>query len=273
MGGIILAKNLGVLQYILPELEAGIGVEQKGVHIYDVWEHNLRSLQHAADKDYSFHVKLAALLHDIAKPQTRRRSKDGKSWTFYGHDVVGARVSREILNRLKFSRETIDTVSKLVRNHMFFSDVDKITLSAVRRIIVNVGKENISKLVDLRTCDRIGTGRPKEIPYRLRKYQAMIDEAMHDPISVGMLKTDGKRIMDVTREKPGPKIGFILHALLEEVLDDPKRNNETYLDERTLDLVKLPVSELSALGESGKHKKEEEEGKEVAEIRKRHHVE
>jgi len=273
MEGLILAHNIGVLQYIVPELEAGIGVDQNGIHIYDVWEHNLRSLQHAADKNYSFHVKLAALLHDVSKPKSRRWSKDNNDWTFYGHDVVGGRVSREILKRLKFPSETIDTISKLVRNHMFFSDVEKITLSAVRRIIVNVGKENIWELVDLRTCDRIGTGRPKEIPYRLRKYKAMIDEALHDPISVGMLKIDGQRIMDVTREKPGPKIGFILHALLEEVLDEPKRNTETYLEKRTLELIKIPVEELRTLGEKGKEKKEEEEEKEVGKIRKKHWVE
>jgi len=273
MDGIILAHKIGVLRYIVPELEAGINIEQGGIHIYDVWEHNLRSLQHAADKKYSFHVKLAALLHDIAKPKARRSSAGNKEWTFYGHDVLGGRVSREILKRLRFSHETIDTVSKLVRNHMFFSDVEKITLSAVRRIIVNVGKENIWELIDLRTCDRIGTGRPKEIPYRLRKYQAMIDEALHDPISVGMLKIDGERIMDVTREKPGPKIGFILHALLEEVLDDPKRNTETYLEKRTLELIKIPMEELRTLGEKGMEKKEKEEEKEVGKIRKKHWVE
>jgi len=273
MEGIILAHKIGVLQYIAPELESGIEVEQNGIHIYDVWEHNLRSLQHATDKDYSFHVKLAALLHDVAKPQARRWSKEKNDWTFYGHDVVGGRVSREILKRLRFSRETIDTVSKLVRNHMFFSDVEQITLSAVRRIIVNVGKENIWSLIDLRTCDRIGTGRPKEIPYRLRKYKAMIDEALHDPISVGMLKIDGQRIMDVTREKPGPKIGFILHALLEEVLDDPKRNTETYLEERTQELIELPEDELRKFGKQGKEKKDIEEEKEVSDIYKRHWVE
>ncbi|HEC30747.1 MAG TPA: HD domain-containing protein [Candidatus Yonathbacteria bacterium] len=273
MEGIILAHKIGVLQYIAPELEVGIGVDQNGIHIYDVWEHNLRSLQHASDKNYSFHVKLAALLHDVGKPISRRWSKENNNWTFYGHDVVGGRVSREMLKRLRFSRETIDVVSRLVRYHMFFSDVDQITLSAVRRIIVNVGKEHIWELIDLRTCDRIGTGRPKEIPYRLRKYQAMIDEALHDPISVGMLKIDGQKILDVTREKPGPKIGFILHALLEEVLDDPKRNTEIYLEKRTSELIKMSVAELKALGEQGKEKKDTEEKREVAEIRKKRHVE
>ncbi len=272
MEGLVLANKLGVLQYIIPELEKGIDLEQNGDHIYTVWEHNLRAVKHSADRKWPLHVRLASLLHDISKPETRRWSKKKNNWTFYGHDVVGGRVSREILNRLKFPKDMVTTVSKLVRHHLFFSDVEKITLSAVRRIVSNVGPENVWDLMKVRACDRIGMGRPKETPYRLRKYEAMIEEAMRAPISVGMLKIDGAKIMDVTREKPGPKIGLILHALLEEVLDDPEKNTEEFLVKRSQDLIKLPEEELRKLGEKGREKKEEEEEKEVAEIRKRHWV-
>ena len=272
MEGLILAHELDVLQYIVPELEKGIGLEQNGDHIYTIWEHNLRAMKHSADRVWPLHVRLAALLHDISKPETRRWSKEKNDWTFYGHDVVGGRVSREILTRLKFPKDIVVTVSKLVRHHLFFSDVDKITLSAVRRIVRNVGPENIWDLMKVRACDRIGMGRPKETPYRLRKYEAMIEEAMRAPISVQMLKIDGAKIMDVTREKPGPKIGLILHALLEEVLDDPERNTEEFLVKRARELIKLPKEKLEELGEKGKEKKEKEEEKEVTEIRKRHWV-
>lgn len=270
--GIVVAQKLGVLKWIVPELEAGINMEQNGDHIYSVWEHNLRALQHAADRKWPLHVKLAALLHDVSKPETRRWSKDKNDWTFYGHDVVGGRVSREILKRLRFSREIIETVSKLVRYHLFFSDVEKITLSAVRRIVRNVGPDHVWDLMKVRACDRIGMGRPKETPYRLRKYEAMIEEAMRSPTSVGMLKIDGAHLMEVTREKPGPKIGYILHALLEEVLDNPDLNTPKYLEKRSLELVKLSPEELKGLGEKGKEKKEELEEKEIAEIRKKHWV-
>ena len=272
MVGIILAQKLGILKYVIPELEAGIDLEQNGDHIYSVWEHNLRALQHSADRGWPLHVKLAALLHDVSKPETRRWSKENDDWTFYGHDVVGGRVSREILKRLKFPSEIVETVSKLVRYHLFFSDVEKITLSAVRRIVKNVGPENVWDLMKVRACDRIGMGRPKETPYRLRKYEAMIEEAMRSPTSVGMLKIDGVKIISVTRENSGPKIGFILHALLEEVLDNPSLNTEEYLEKRTLELTKLPDEELKKLGEKGKEKKEEKEAQEIEEIRKRHWV-
>jgi len=272
--GVELAYSLGVLKYIIPEIEAGIKIEQKGDHIYDVWEHNLRALQHSADREWPLHVRLAALLHDVSKPETRRAAPAGskKKWTFYGHDVVGGRVAKKILERLKFSKKEIDVVSKLVRYHLFFSDIEQITLSAVRRIVSNVGPENVWDLMKVRACDRIGMGRPKEAPYRLRKYESMIEEAMRAPVSVGMLKIDGAKIMEITGEKPGPKIGLILHALLEEVLDDPKLNTAKYLEKRARELISLPEKELEKLGKAGKEKRAEEEEKELAEIRKRHKV-
>lgn len=272
MQGITVLHETGMLKHILPELEEGISMEQRGPHIYDVWEHNLRAVQHAADKEWPFHVRLAALLHDIAKPRTREWSDEQNLWTFHGHDVVGAKVSREILNRLKYPKDTIKVVSKMVRYHLFFSDPDQITLSAVRRLVRNIGKEYIWDLMKLRVCDRIGTGRPKEQPYRLRKFESMIEEAMRDPVTVSMLKIDGARIMEVTRENPGPRIGWILHALLEEVLEDPKRNTAEHLEERAVELANLADTELKELGEKGKEKQREEDEKELKEIRKKHWV-
>src|SRR3989344_832068 len=153
--GVALLQKFGLLKYIIPELEEGIGCEQAGEQIYPVWDHLLLALQHAADKEWPLEVRLAALFHDIGKPRTRRSALQGrtleiekgstfsrqKKYTFYGHEVVGARMTKKILERLKFSRNDTELVEKLVRNHMFFSDPEKITLSAVRRIIKNVGPE------------------------------------------------------------------------------------------------------------------------------------
>ena len=271
--GIVSCEKLGLLKYICPELEVSIGVTQNQAHAYDVWEHLLRTVQHAADKKFGLEIRLAALFHDIGKPKTRRVSHEtGSQPTFYGHDVVGERITRKILEDLKFSREIIEKVAKFVRWHMFFSDPALISPSAVRRMVANVGKDNIWDLMHVRECDRIGTGRPKENPYRLRKYKAMIEEVMHDPVSVGMLKIDGNRIMEVTHETPGPKIGFILHALLEEVMEDPKLNTPEYLEEKAQELINLDVSELKKLSDKGKEVKEKAEEEIVAEIRKKHKV-
>jgi len=271
MQAIFVAQKLGILKYVIPELEESIGVDQNQAHSFDVFEHLLRSLQHAADKKWSLEVRLAALLHDIGKPASRRWSDEKKDWTFHGHEVVGANIAEKILRDLKFPNETIQTVTNLVRWHMFFSDPDKVTLSAVRRVITNVGVEHINELLNLRICDRIGTGRPKEQPFRLRKYMSMVEEAMRDPITVAMLKIDGKSIMGLG-EKPGPRLGWILHALLEEVLDDPTKNTEKYLRDRASKLMELPEAELKELGEQGKSRKEKEDEAEVQKLRDKHHV-
>lgn len=266
------AYKLGILKYISPTLEEGVGIEQNQAHSYDVFGHLMHAVQHAADKDWELDIRLAALFHDISKPETRRWSDEKKDWTFYGHEVVGARVTKRILEDLHFSREMIEKVTKLVRWHMFFSDPDQITLSAVRRIIANVGKENIWDLLNLRICDRIGTGRPKEQPFRFRKYKAMVEQALRDPISVSMLKTDGNRLMETFHMKPGPEIGHILNSLLEEVLDDPSRNTAQYLDARTGELLQLPLAELEALGRSGKESKDRAEGEEIKKIERKNKV-
>ena len=271
MQAIFVAQKLGILRYTIPELEEGIGIDQNQAHSFDVFEHLLRSLQHAADKDWPLEVRLAALLHDIGKPATRRWSDEKKDWTFHGHEVVGAKIAKKIMQNLRLPAETIDVVSKLIRWHMFFSDPDTVTLSAVRRIITNVGQDHIKELLNLRICDRIGTGRPKEQPFRLRKYMSMVDEAMRDPISVSMLKIDGAKIMELG-EKPGPRIGWLLHALLEEVLDEPGKNTTEYLETRAQELMRLSEPELKAFGEAGKGRKEDEEEAAVQELRKKHHV-
>ncbi len=272
MQGMVLLEKMGLIKYILPEIQASIGCEQGGIHAYDVYEHLLRTLQAAADKGHSTTMRLAALLHDIGKPATRGTGGKNKHYTFFGHEVVGARMTKKILERLKMPRETIDEVEKLVRWHMFFSDPDEITLAAVRRTIVRIGEDNIENLLNLRVCDRIGTGRPKEQPFRFRKYKAMVDEALRDPISVKMLKINGEKIMDITGEKPGKALGYILNALMEEVLIDPGKNSQEYLESRVLELIKLGEAELMELGLAGKAKQAEEEAAALKEIAREHKV-
>ena len=272
MQGIVLLEKMGLIDYILPELRAAMGCEQGGIHAYDVYEHLLRTLQAAADKGFSTNMRLAALLHDIGKPPTRRTGGKNKHYTFFGHEVVGAKMAKKILERLKMSRETIDEVVQLVRWHMFFSDPDEITLAAVRRTIVRIGENNIENLLNLRVCDRIGTGRPKEQPFRFRKYKAMVDEALRDPISVKMLKVDGTRIMHITGEKPGKKLGYILNALMEEVLIEPGKNSIEYLESRVLELNTLDESALTELAAAGKAKQAAEEAAALKEIAREHNV-
>jgi len=152
------------------------------------------------------------------------------------------------------------------------SDTEEITHSAVRRLVRRVGKENIWDLINLRKCDRIGTGRPKEEPYRFRKFQTMIDEVMRDPISVGMLSLNGDIMINELHMKPGPKIGDVLHALLEEVLDDPEKNDLEYQKKRASELYELDENELKKLGERAREVKEDFEEKEIKNLRSKRFV-
>lgn len=268
--GIVMLEKFGLLKNIIPELLEGIKCEQGGAHIYDVYEHLLMALQHAADKNWPLEIRLSALFHDIGKPRTRRPG-DKKAYTFYGHEVVGARMAKKIMERLKFSKKETDLVEILVRMHMFFSDTEQITLSAVRRIIAKVGVENIWLLMNIRECDRVGM-KKKEAPYRLRKYFAMIEQALRDPISVKQLKIDGNFLMNDMKIKPGPRMGWMLNSLLEEVLEDPNKNEVNYLKSRVLELEKLSDLELRQLGEKAKETKEELEDVEVEKLHKKHGV-
>jgi len=100
----------------------------------------------------------------------------------------------------------------------------------------------------------------------------MVEEALRDPLSVAMLNIDGKKLMEITGEKPGPRIGFTLHALLEEVLDDPSRNNTDYLHEKARELSALSDEKLREIGKRGKQKREEAEEDELKKIRDKYWV-
>lgn len=268
--GIEEMHDLGVLERVLPELEEGIGVTQNKDHVYTVWEHNVRAMMHAVEKGWPLKIRLAALLHDVGKPRTKKG--DGPDSTFYGHDVVGGKMTAEILARLRFPNKFIEDVVKLVRWHLFFSDTEVITLSAVRRMVRNVGEENIWDLMSVRYCDRIGMGRPKERPFRLRKYESMVEEALRSPLSVGQLTVRGEDIMKICGIDPGPKIGYILHALLEEVLDDPALNTREHQENRISELCKMSDEELKKIGLEAKQKKETKEEKAISEIRQKYFV-
>jgi tRNA nucleotidyltransferase (CCA-adding enzyme) len=240
--GMILLLETGLLKYIVPELLEGVGVTQNLHHIYTVWEHNIRALKYTVEKKYSLVVRLAAVLHDVGKPKTKRG--DGLKSTFYGHDVVGGRMTAKIMERLKFSKDISERVTKLVRYHLFYYNVGEVTESSVRRLLVKVGPENMEDLLKLREGDRIGSGTPKAVPYKLRHLKYIIDKVSHDPISAKMLKVNGQDIMELLGIAPGPKIGLLLNSLLADVLEEPSRNAREYLEQRIRELNEKSAEEL-----------------------------
>ena len=227
--GFEVLRSGGVLGVILPELLAGYGVPQNEWHAHDVYYHTLATVDAAPADDLT--LRLAALLHDIAKPQT----KDGPH--FYRHEIVGEDVARDILTRLRFPRDQIDTVVKLVRGHMYLAD-PHMTDKTVRRFIQRVGPENLERQFDLRAADIAGSGLPKRDD-RNERFQERVSAilAEHPAISVRDLAVGGADVVAALRRSGrltagsagGPAVGEILRALLERVIDDPALNERTSL--------------------------------------------
>ena len=250
--GILLLHKTKLLQYIIPELEYTVGVKQNKHHTYTVFKHSIESLRHTRSSAKAtdgkqkpeYQIRLASLLHDIGKPKT----KDGKgeNATFYNHEYAGAKMACKIMQRLKFSASDVERVTNLIRNHMFYYNTDEVTAASVRRLIAKVGKENLQDLIDLRVADRLGSGTPKAMPYKLRHLQYMFKKVQNDPVSVKMLKINGDELMPLLKIKPSPKVGAILDVLLSEVIEDPKLNDKKFLEKRSKELNKLDVADLRA---------------------------
>ncbi len=268
--GIELLRELDMLKFILPELQENYGVGQNKHHIYDCYTHAIKALEFTAKKKFNTYVRLASLLHDVGKP--RVKVGDGIDSTFYNHEVVGAKMTFEILNRLKFSKKDVEKITKLVRYHLFYYNVDEVSESSVRRLVKNVGPENIEELLQVRQADRIGSGVPKAEPYKLRHLKYIIDKVSQDPISVKMLKVNGKDVIDLLKIEPGPKIGYILDILLSYVLDDPKKNTKEFLEKEIENLGKLEDKKLKSLAEKSKEEKMEIQGEHDKKIKSKYWV-
>lgn len=242
--GIELMRKSGLLNLFMPELLEGVDVEQKLFHAHDVYRHALKTCDVAHDS-----VKLAALLHDIAKPRT-----DMGNGHFYGHDKMGSDIAEQIMKRMKFSQSEINRVKILIENHMFYyphvkedmSDEEKENIekhqwtdAAVRRFIQRVGEENIDDLFKLRLADAQSNPatafKPEEITILQRRISEVRKQDM--ALKVTDLKVTGEDLMNIGIEK-GPEMGIILNELLDMVVEDPTLNRKDFLLEKAKELKK-----------------------------------
>lgn len=228
--GLEYMRQTGLLDLFLPELAKCHGVIQNKYHMYDIYYHSLYSCD-AAPRNKPM-IRLAALLHDIGKVISRREGEDG-DYTFYSHEVIGTKITRKIMKRLKFSNEEMQIVANLILNHMFHYNKEW-TDGAVRRFMRKVGLENLEELLALRLADRKGNGMRSGMPAPIRELRKRIEHIIEEAnaITVRDLEVDGHMIMDEFRLKPGPVIGKILNELLEVVLDDPGMNKKDILLEK-----------------------------------------
>lgn len=252
-------RQTGLLMHVVPELEEGYKVGQNKHHIYDCWEHSLRALEFAAKQNFNYLVRIASLFHDIAKP--RVKVGEGPNSTFYNHEVVGARMTKQILERLKFPAKEVEKITKLVRYHLFYYNVDEVSDSSVRRLVRQAGSENMEELLQVRMADRIGSGVPKAEPYKLRHLKYVVEKVSQDPVSAKMLKVSGYDVMKILNIQSGPKVGQILDVLLGYVLKNPKKNTKIFLEKEVKKLGKLDEKELLKLAKEAKKEREEVETK------------
>jgi len=228
--GYMILRNSGLAEKILPEVEKMFGVEQKSPgrhHLDDVGTHAVKSLKATKSKDPI--VNLAILIHDVGKPVVVDKDKKGVI-TFYNHEVVGASIARNIARRLKFSRKDEQRLFLLVRWHQFSVD-ERQTNKAFRRFIKNVGKENLTDILEARRADRVGGG-ARETSWRFERFKKKLVEVQKQPFSVTDLKVNGKDVMKALGIRPGPRVGRILNQLFEEVAEDKKKNERKYLLKR-----------------------------------------
>jgi tRNA nucleotidyltransferase/poly(A) polymerase len=224
----LLMEKTGLLKLFLPELASCRGVEQKGLHHFDVLDHSLFACDYAARGGYPPETRLAALLHDIGKPLTRAMDDDG-IWTFYRHEAESERIARNILTRLRCPNALIDAVCHLVKQHMFHYTGDW-TDAAVRRFIVRVGESNLENLYRLRMADSWAMAQTEPAPECILPLAERVDRvlAQSRALSLKDLAVSGRDLAE-NGIKPGKTMGIILQELLETVLDDPEQNTREKL--------------------------------------------
>lgn len=221
--GIELLQSTGLLEFIMPELYALKYYDQRNEHHHlDAFDHTLRVLD-AVPAELS--LRLAALLHDVGKPKSCEF--DGIKARYYGHHLDGAEMVPDILRRLKYSNEIIETVTILVREHM--SRNPKVRPGGIKRLIARVGEERLPLLIQLMTADVIGHKPPfdfGEVLYMQQEVERIL--AAEEPLKVTDLAIDGNDLKEMGL-CPGPIFSKILNGCLAEVIENPERNTKEYL--------------------------------------------
>ncbi len=232
-------REHGMLEVTAPELLESVGCEQNRYHAYDVWGHAMSCLDHCAPNPI---LRMAGLLHDVGKPRSRAFSEKTQDYTFYEHERIGAEMSEPMLARLRFSNDERTHITSLVRHHLICYD-ESWSDAAVRRWIRRVTPELLEDLYSLNRADVLGKGKDASADLdRLKSLQERVARALAEgsAVKVSDLAIGGRELLADLGMKPGPKIGVILRALLEEVTDDPTRNNPETLLQRAKELAAAP---------------------------------
>lgn len=220
--GLPLLLHTGLIQLAIPELSATMDFDQRNRH--HAYSLELHTYWTVGGVPPTLELRLAALLHDIAKPQCVVNEGDGQ-FHYYGHEVLGAKMTEEILKRLRYPNVVVEHVTTLVRHHMFaFDDAGP---KAYRRLLANVGRDTAEDLLTLHTADASASGTRADrntSPYA----RSMLDLATAET-DILRLAITGHDVMHALGIGPGQRVGEVLSQCRELVLDDPACNNRQYL--------------------------------------------
>jgi putative nucleotidyltransferase with HDIG domain len=244
--GMIHMYKTGVLEVIFPELANLVGVDQrKDFHHKDVFFHTCKVVENISKMTDNIWLRFAALVHDIAKPQTKKFVED-IGWTFHGHEELGARMIKPIFKRMKLPFNKIEYVEKLVRLHLrpIALAKEEVTDSAIRRLIVSSG-EDLGDLILLCRAD-ITSKNPEKVNRYLENYERVMKKVWEvedkDKLRAFQSPVNGEEIMQICNLPPSRKVGEIKSAIEEAILDGKIGNN---YDEALGYLMKIKDSFLS----------------------------
>ena len=227
--GLNILQESGLMNFVFPEIAVMYGMDQSNeYHHKDIFYHTLEVVDNAAQLSDKLDLRLAALVHDIAKPKTRRLSKS-KGYTFYGHDDVGARMLKGISSNMKFSNSTRDYITRLTALHLRPISLAKkdVTDSAIRRLIVDAGEE-IDDLMKLCRAD-ITTKNPKNITKYLGNFDR-VEKRMNEVVEIDKLKAfqspvRGDEIMKMFNLGPGKEVGKIKTMVEDAIINGEIKND------------------------------------------------
>lgn len=227
--GLELLYNSGVMNIIFPEIAALRGVDQRQDHHHkDVFLHTCIVVDNIAQVTDNLWLRFAALVHDIAKPATKRFF-DGIGWTFHGHEESGAKMMKSIFERMKFPFSHLEYIEKLIRLHLRPIALvdDGVTDSAVRRLIVNAG-EDLDDMFLLCRADITSKNQNKVTKY-LQNYDKVVEKIKEvrekDELRAFQSPVRGEEIMRICAISPSKLVGEIKTEIEEAILDGRIGNN------------------------------------------------
>jgi tRNA nucleotidyltransferase (CCA-adding enzyme) len=228
--GFNLMRRTGILRVILPELAEGYRQRQNDFHKFTIYRHIMETVD-AIERDPV--LRVSALFHDIAKPRVREKI-EGR-WRFFSHAEASAELARQIMRRLRFSNGLTSHVSILVAHHMF-EYKKELSDRAIRRFIKKVGAEHVDDLIRLRKADDLAHGWGSDYGDRIEDFRIRVHDQMRraPALRISDLALNGHDVMAITGLRPGPRVGYILNKLLEDVLENPAHNQRDTL----IDMVK-----------------------------------